>query len=362
MDWADLTMPGRMRAWMVEPNRLDNVLGELTGVKWDAGSIEAGYYTDTRTTAKIVVLDGNWDYRSWIRLTYETEEYSAEVGTYVVTNDPKELKNGNGDLSLAMNSVLWTLAQEESDTAWSIDKGVHTSTLLKRLFEKCGVAYNLAGLKEYCSTQPYTMKYDEKILKWLFDITNYTGNRPDVNGHGTICVAERIAPANIPQAFVFDLEDPRGLVKDGIHRESDWLTTPGRVIVRHQVGSGDNAELIVAHADVSSSNHASYAYRGYLMTKSKNVTDLSPETYEQAQKIADEYLVEQGTPLVEWTFSTAALPIWEGSGVTLLPHDVAYKGARKCFVKSLSITDLHLNRPTMRISAKECASGDKGDE
>ncbi len=98
------------------------------------------------------------------------------------------------------------------------------------------------------------------------------------------------------------------------------------------------------------------------MTKAENVADLNPETYEQAQKLADQRLARQGSALTEWTFSTPALPIWAGSGITLLPHDAAFKGARRCFVKSLSMTDLHLNRPTMKLTLKECASGDKGDE
>lgn len=360
MDWKDLTAPGRMRAWMVEPNRLNHVLGELKGVKWDACSIEANYYTDTRTTAKLIVHDGNWDGRAWIRLTWETTDMYIPVGTYIVTNDPADYQYGRWSYELTLNSILWGLAQEKSSAPWTIAKGAYTSTCLKKLFNYIGHAYTDNGLKEYRAERSFTLERGKSVLDWLFAIANYTGNRVDVTGNGVVVFTKRVLPENISQGWILDLQDQRGLVKDGVHRETDRLTTPGRVVIHHQVGSGDDAQDIVAYADAKGS--ASYANRGYLMVDYQSVSDMSPETYAQALKLAQESIKAQSKTQIEWTLSIASLPIWEGSGVTLMPHDAWYAGSRRCFVKSLEMTDLHLNRPTMKLALKECASGDKGDE
>lgn len=360
MDWKDLTIPGRMRAWMVEPNRLGNVLGELTGVQWDACSIECGYYIDTRTTAKLVVHDGNWDGRAWIRLTWETTDATIVIGTYVVTDEPCDSEYGRDCYELSLNSVLFALSQEFDDNPWTISKGAYTSACLKRLFNKIGHAYSDANLKEYRAEKSYVLERGKSVLDWLFDIADHTGNRVDVNGYGVVTFSRRIAPQSIPQKFILDIKDERGLIKGGLHRDTDRLNTPGRVVIHHQVGSGDNAKDIVAHADAKGS--ASYSYRGYLKVDFQSVSDMSPETYAQALKLAQQSIKEQGVQQIEWSFPIVALPIWEGTGVTLLPHNTWYTGARKCFVKSIEMSDLNLNRPTMNLTLKECASGDKGDE
>lgn len=362
MDWADLTKPGRMRAWYVEPNRLDHVLGEMRGVKWDACSVECGYYVDTRTTAKLVVRDTDWDWRSWIRLTYETDEGMTEIGTYIVTDDPATYEKGRWETQLSLNSVLWGLSQEKAYGALSIAKGATTAQTLRRIFGYCACAYSISGLKEYTASRVFTLERGKSMLEWLFAVANYTGNRVDVTGHGVVTVRRRVMPADIPQALTLDLEDPRGLALDRVGRKSDWLTTPGRVVVHHQAGSGDDAKDIVGVATVADSHNASFASRGYLMTEYESVSDMSPETKAQADYLAKQKLGELSVNLTEWECETVYLPIWAGTGVTLLPHDYVYQGARKCFVKSLSMSDLHLNRPTLKLTLKQCFSGDKGDE
>ena len=357
MDWYDVTAPGRMRAFMVEPNRLDNTLGELTGVKWDSCSVEAGYYMDTRTTAKLVLDDGNWDGRAWVRLVYETEEGQSEIGTYIVVDDPTDDSTGRSECQLSLNSVLFALSRRPAEVPWTIGQGATATRTLSKLLEWYGCDYSLRGLKEYTAAKAYTFERGKSVLSWLFAIANNTGNRVDVTGHGTVTVSERVSPASIPQAFTLDRSDPRGLVIGGVHRESDHLTTPGRVVVHHQTSDGKD---IVAYADAT--GEASPSNRGYLVSIFQSVSDLSPETYSQALRLAKEKLSKQGTALTEWTVSVPYLPVWEGTGITFLPNDAAFAGARKCFVKSLSMTDLHLNRPTMQLTLKECASGDKGDE
>ena len=362
MDWRDLTKRGRMRAWYVEPNSLDNVVGEVQGVKWDACSVEHGYYTDTRTTAKLVAHDPQWDWRSWIRITYETDDYEADIGTYIVTDDPATHDKGRWEYQFALNSVLWGLSQEKAYGALTIAKGATTAKTLKRIFGYCGCAYSIDGLKEYTASRIFTLPRGKSMLEWLFSVANYTGNRVNVTGHGVVTVKKRTLPKDISQAVTLDIEDPRGLVIGQIGRKSDWLTTPGRVIVHHQAGSGDEARDIVGVATVASSHHASFANRGYIMTEYESVSDMSPETQEQAEYLAKQALKERSATLTEWEASVPFLPIKAGTGVTLLPHDYAYKGERKCFVKSISISDMHLNRPTMKLTLKECSSGDKGDE
>lgn len=363
MEWYDLRVPGRMRAWLVEPRHPGNVLGELEGVKWDACSIECGYYIDLRTTAKLVVQDGDWegrwDGRAWIRLTYEVGDYETNVGTYIVVEDPYEQKNGRFEWTLSLKSVLHGLAVYKPEQPLTIKQGTYASTLLKKMFDYTGYPYSLAGLKEYRAERTFVLERGKSGLEWLFSVANYTGNRVDVTGAGIVTVGQRVPPAQIPQKFNLDLLDPRGLVIDGLTHSNDRLSTPGRVVIHHQVGSGDSAKDIVAYADASGS--ASYAYRGYLSVDYQSVSDMSPETYQRALQLAKERLKEQSVTQEEWAFSIPSLPVWAGTGITLWPHDAYYKGGRKCFVKSASISGLHLNRPTMRLTLKECASGDKGD-
>ena len=354
MDWYDLRVPGRMRAHMVEPRHPDNILGELTGVKWDECSITWGYELDVRTTAKLVLQDGNWDGRAWIRLTYETGDYKAALGTYIVKDDRKTDKHRRVRQELSLYSVLKALAEYKHHAKIVVTKGSYCSTLLKKMFEYIGYQYSLSGLKEFRAERQYllTIGDDMNYLNWLFKICNETGNRIDVTGTGTITVSKKRAPGEIPQVLELDVSDERGMIADGITVKSNYLTVPGRVVVHHQVGSGKSATDIVAYADAD--GKASYAYRGYLPVKFVSVSDMSPETYQQALKLAQEYLSGASASETEHSMTVPFLPICEGSGVTYWPRDAATMGKRTCFVTEINMTNLHLNRPDMRITLREC--------
>lgn len=386
IDWRDQTHRHRVLYQMVSQTNLDDVWGELEGVDPSGSSIEAAYYTDTRTSGKLKVYGEGWVRGSFIRIIDEIPDlnYRNVLGTYIVTNDDAQLEGGMWCYELELHSMLKGLSEDRLTQPWAIAKGASALDCLKGVLLGSGmhsmrkvlgvldkpsdahVEVDDSLAEDVRATTAQIMQAGRSRLECLFALASMSHNRIDVDPYGHIVVSRRVNPGNKSPKFRIDLEDERGVSMYGtLSRSSDWLELPNVVAIEHKYTdkSGEKSEqrTIYGEARLSSSHARSTAKRGYSVVSFESAKEMAPKTPQRAHEMAKQRLNEQSTELVEWELQTVYLPIWEGDVVELVVHDgeKSYQGVRKCLVKRVEI---ELQYMTMRLTLKETASGDKGDE
>lgn len=367
IDWRDQTRRDVLTFQMVSPTNVDLTYGELDGVDLSGSSLTAGYYTDTRTSGKLRVAGDNWVRGSMIRVIHEVPEWGwrRELGTYLVTDDGATREHGEWVYELTLHSRLYGLSTDKHPRTWTIAKRARALKAMQDSLKAAGCPYVLHGPRDKTYGGAKVVESGTTRLAALFDIANTSGNRLDVDGHGRVTISPNISPSSRAASHVIDLRDERGVAEDGISRTTDWLEMADVAVVSHKYSSRQGGKSVEREltgiARVSGSTHQAHAKRGYTVTNFKSVSDMSPETSARAQALANEALKKEQRELVEWQLTSMYLPVWEGDVVQLNVYDGLpdYRGQRKCLVKAL---DLELEHMTMKLTLKEAASGDKGDE
>lgn len=364
IDWRDQRRIGKVRVMMVSPANLEDVYGELEGVDLSGSSLSAGYYTDTRTNGKLSVVGDGWVRGSFLRISYEIPEwsYTRDLGTYLVIDDGAEHRNGIWHYTLELQSMLYALVTEKAKQPWTIAKNARIKNVMHQILDGAKRPYLDHEANDYVVSSPIVMESGKSLLERLYALASPSSNRIDVDGRGYVTLSPYIAPAKKVPLFELDLEDSRGVVKNGLTRTTDWLKMPTEAAVAYKYSETVNGKTVEkeidAWATVSADNHSSRVIRGYTVTDFHTVSEMNPATQAEAQRLANLYLKGDSIEQVEWNLTSKYLPIWEGDVVDLIVHDGldAYRGRRRCLVKSV---DLDLRYMDMTLTLKETASGDE---
>ena len=363
IDWRDQTRVDRLSFEMVNPTAIDQSYGFLEGVDLTASSLTAGYYTDTRTSGSLRVVDSNWVRGSMIRVIHEVEEwgYRRELGTYIVTDDHNERENGAWVTELTLNSRLFGLSTDQHVRTWTIAKNARVLKAMEQSLTSATCPYQTLSANDKAFKEAKVVEPGTTRLAALYDLCSTANDRLDVDGHGRVTISPYFNPSAKSPLFRIDLADTRGIALDGLSRDTDWLQMASVAAVNYRYTEGKNQKEIVGVARVDGNAHQSQANRGYAVSSFQSLSEMSPKTSARAQALAQEALKKEKRELIEWSLSTTYIPVWEGDVVELWVHDgdPDYQGVRKCLVKSL---DLELEHMTMKLTLKETSSGDKGDE
>lgn len=368
MDWKDLTRRGELHAYLVSPNNIDVVEDEMLGVDWSSLKISGAYYSDSRISGSIRTHYSNWNpddaHTPFVRIVYEIPEwdYKRELGTFIVRNDPQEIAEGTHRTDLELQSMLYALSLEYPERKKALTPGALVSTAMKSELDDAGLAYVLDDINEYQMNGLAILENSKSRLARMFTLTEMSNNRIDVDTHGRIRLSRYILPNDRTATERIDLNDPHGVVKDGVKRTSNYLQQPSEAVIVYKWTETENGESveheITAKATVRAGDHASVGSRGYTITDFQQVNDLSPRTGERAQQLAAEKLKKQMATKIEWQIQTTFLPLWTGDVVELyVPFGAdQYQGVRKCLVKNIELTGEYLD---MTLTLKETAGGDE---
>lgn len=330
---------------MVDPHNLDIERGELTNLILSGCSISYGYYTDTRVSAKIETLGSNYIDGSWLRIRLISGDYSAELGTFVLQDDPEvEEKNGGETYTYDLQSVLWSLSKDMCIGHFAIGEGSYALDVFDRICNTCGrTSLKKAGTRNYRYTASRVYDIAETYQTILFDACEASNNRLDVDGHGRITIEPYFAPSQITPAWTIDADDSRTLLlSSGITTTSDSHNVIGRAIVVYK--SGDTE--ITAIADRASTSPYSSAQRGYMISNKYQIDSLTPETTAAAQALAEKYLSESEESVTA-KVSMLYFPCKCGETMYLIRD-----GTRTKYLIQ-SIDPLNLKDMTMEMTVKE---------
>jgi hypothetical protein len=354
-----------MRAFMVSPTSLDMTLGELTGVDWASTTISAGYYTTTRSSASMKLVNGNWQRNTFVRFVYEIPEwdYRTELGTFLVSNDNATFQNGAWVTTLELHSLLFALDAEIAPESSLIQTDTSVFTPIKHELELARREYSFVSPNDYRFTNPTVLEGGNSRLTRLMNMCKMSNNRIDVDGHGRIILSNYVLPASKTPCFNLSLEDGRGIVFDGVGRSTNWLSIPNQAAVAYRFSAKDEEgntydDEIVAVVSVSVNSPNGANNRGYNITHYEEVSDMTPPTHARAQEIAQQNLADNSRELTEWDLKCKYIPVWEGDVITLdIPSGLAeYSGRRHCLVKNVELSGPYWD---MSLTLKETSSGDE---
>lgn len=365
MDWLDQNRADRIDVFMVPPTNLDDSYGLLEGVDLSQSSIEASYYSDTRTSGSITVHGDGWIRGSFLRIVHSVPAWgwSRELGTYIVSDESPVRENGGWTRRLTLQSILYGLGTDKAPRPWVLGEGALRNDAMRGILKQCNRPFIESGAYDMRFPSTSILESGKSRLEHLYSLCSMEPkNRLDVDPHGTVVYPQYTAPSSKASSFELDLLDPRGIVEDGVSLTADFISRPNRVAVVYRYsekGEGKDAETVQleigAHAD--STGASSPSSRGYTVTDFRVLDELTPTTDRKAQEIAEKYLAESKEK-VEWQLKCRYLPLWEGDVVDLVVPDGDYAGRRKCLVKELR---LDLGSMHMDLDLKETASGDEED-
>lgn len=398
IDWKRTDVTHVLTAQMVSQTNLGATVGTLEGVDWASSNIEAAYYTDLRTSGKLVVIGDGWVRGSFIRIIHSIPEFGFKetLGTYVVTDDDAELENGVWRYELELQSTLVMLKDDLLKDPWPIKKGSKALKAMKDVLGSSGAHSMRSALADFGGAEGSSavtiddsladdvpastaliMESGKSRLECFFALCSMSQNRIDVKPDGYIAVRRRVRHSSKAPKFRFDLEDPRGTVVDGsVSRSTDWLSVPDTIIVEHSFdvevedGTYDRKttdkdgtvhpkgskkykteqRTIRAVAKTPTGPH-SVKKRGYSIAEVQQVENVVPHTLARASQVAAE-LVKNASQHTTWEIDTTYVPLWEGDVVELVVHDGVkeYRGVRKCLVQNV---DIDLGSMLMSLTLKE---------
>jgi len=344
-DWKDPRNDIELRAWEIDPWNLNVVRSEITGLIPASCSIDTGYYSDTRASAKICALDFEIEDGSWIRLALEVPNtgYTEELFTGPVASIQTTEVADSQKTVWEAQSAVWAISEDMQASHWTVGKGSSASSVINKVCSAVGKSYLFSGFHEYTFGQTVTYEVDDSFANILFDVCDRSSNRMDVDGHGRLVFSRYYAPSARSADWTLDERDARSLIVDVGDEEDSPGDAYGRAIVICKNGDKE----VLGQANVSATHRASSQKRGYLRSKVYTESDLSPATAARASSKAREYLADICTTKRELTITCMWFPVCAGDMLRLVRLDGS---KRDWLVQSVSCD---LSAWTKKLTLKE---------
>lgn len=368
-DWRDQRHTGRIIVEMVSPTALDGTIGTLGGVALSGCSVDANYFSKSRTSAKVSYVGGGWQRNSAVRIHYLVDEwgYSTVIGTYLVTSDDGSWSDGAWHGELTCQSMLWALTQKKLAAPLVVRKGQTAKSAIQSLLSS-----DLRKWQDYTGDGGFVLA-DDKIyesgktyMDVCADLASAANIRLDVNASGVVTLRTWTLPAYATPTFELSSTDPRGVMHDGVSRSSDYAGLPSEVAISckysvevekwegeyyksdsngHKKGekkykkTNEQRELD-GYAKLSSGPR-SEGVRGFAVTDYRTLNDdeMPTKTQEEIDRRAGVALTHLPGETETWTVTTQYFPVWEGDvGWLSIPAEDGTGTQRtKVLVRALSL-------------------------
>lgn len=370
VDWNDQKLKHVLKFEQVSPTSLSKTLGTLDGVILSESSITAGYYTDARCQATIVLHNGNWKRGAYIRITdtVPEENWRRVLGTFVVTNDDARYEKGAWKTTLTCYSLIWTLSQDYRSSALRIKKRGSASSALKSICKTSRCACKDTGPEVFYKSEK-VFPVGTTQLERIFEICDATQRRLDVAPDGTILFEKYKSRSSQSPKFTLNYAEANSLMHDDFARSSNLLELPDTAVVyyswtetkkkgdeskeiKHDV-TGEYSRTITTEAGTRPFRVAVYKQM------SNNEQGVEEYTSKELSKEAKRYL-ESYKERIKWTGTIQYLPIWEGDVLTLILPDryASYSGKQKVFVQEMT---LRLDTMQIQVTLRSTKSGNEND-
>lgn len=359
MNWSDARLAHDVKFYMVDPNNLDNIRGELNNVVLANSTLTYGYDTDTRVSGSIDTVESNYIDNSWIRIVDSIPEvqYEKTLATLIVANiSDGGLQNGMRVNTLELQSGIWGIKENYLIAPYAVGRGASVLTVLKNLLKTATMSSDEAVSKYLIQSDANDKKFTSAVVyeagesyyDIISNICSFSGNRMEVNEYGQITIVPYISPDKRTVSWSISYNDPDSIIlDDGIQVENNVWDMEGRVIVT--MNSGNNKQ-VYAYCDMPSDSKANNKLRGFIKAK---VYSESPDganqtaTNEMALKKAKEY-VANNEVYNTYSLSTMYIPCVPGE---ILVFKDEKEAQHTCAIQN--VDDVNLQEWTVSLTLKE---------
>lgn len=351
IDWRDQGRVDQITAYMVSPKSLTGTDGQLDSIRYSGCSIDAGYYTQGRVSAKIQYEGDSWRRNRALRInhlyTLNGRSQTNDLGTFLVTRDDGDFEGGRWVGDLTCQSMLWALTKRKLARPLTVKKGRRVKETIKTLLSDCGRQYTDLTVTEHGTLgEDKVYESGKTYADVLDDLCEMGGMRLDVNGLGYVTIGEWVLPDLQTPVFELSVDDPRGVLHDSISRSSNFAELPSEVVIQckysekvqkedgvYKSDSGEHKKGDKKYKEVSeqreldaiakiSGGPSSEAERGFALTDFRTIEDkeLSPKTQAEIDRRARLALSNIAGECITWKVTTQYFPIWEGDvGYFVIP-------------------------------------------
>ncbi|EFV01862.1 hypothetical protein HMP0721_1256 [Pseudoramibacter alactolyticus ATCC 23263] len=283
--WKDPYFEPELHIYMIDPHNLEVIRGELFDV--EKIILTDGYYSDTKISGSLGTIADNYIGGSWLRIMVDGQGVATLGVQSIKTTQAPE---GGEAKTYDLQSVLWMLDTDIAYQLYTIGQNTQTRTAIVAVARACGKSVIFqAGSRDAIYTAAKIYERTDSYRSILADICNKANNQLGVDGYGHISVAAYVAPGDKTPAWSLDADDPRGIILSPGHEDSDSSGEAyNRTVVVAENPNSDGKPL-VASADAAVTSAISSAYRGWTRTNVHDVSDMSPFTQAQAQKLVGQY-------------------------------------------------------------------------
>lgn len=315
MDWLADGIQNTFSLELIDVNDLEQSYGWFDG-NVTGGKITEGYYADHRIAATLdvegITIADNQCVRIWHTATLGAEQYTHELGTFMVNTSSMTLERGIYTGTIDLESMLAKYSNDlrANDRAVSGKVVAFFYDVVRNAF---GVPQVNSGVPGDAQFSPWVWEFGDSVYSALQTAADACNARLDVDTHGRTILTPYTAPSQKDMTFTID-----GMVlTSGFTNEVGDIVN--RVVVEYQQNGKDDAgndlPAIFGSASVAE-NHPWHPNKiGRWYTKSYTESEPSDPTQTGINNLAQRYLND----------NLGRTSKWEGNGIWL-PYKVGEVG------------------------------------
>ena len=332
MRWDEVDHEWILDVTVVSQHDLSATISVLDGVDPSGCSVDEGYRTDTRASARVttVVPEGESDgyvvdARLRITLSVPSRGWSRELFTGYVTNVQEDVEDGSVTRVYELDSTLFGIAKDLIPWQVTCAAGASMLDAVRSLLDMARMPHSLDGAVDRRFGSAVCYERGDALLHMCYDLTGST-DRIDVDGHGRITVRPYKAPSQRAATRLIDDSDPTTLSIGAARRTSNAFERPGRGIVTasksEQGPDGKSKSVTIAGwYDSPPESETSSARRGYTIAAKRGYEGASEHpTQDELNTEARQFWRDSQNIGAEWRRDVLYQDLHEGDVVNFTPH------------------------------------------
>jgi len=311
-DWTKSGITDSFR-WVMCDNRTLAELGDMTG--FVDGRISASYEGDLKYSGSINVSSSNFTTGRLLRLYYtatlasEGKSTTICLGTFHTGNDNQRYIHGRytGTIELysmlktqtdskLLGSVTFTPGKSALNVWWQLHQGSGTKSIAL-----------VNGVKDANWKNEEIVDFGTQRLTALNKIADFLTAQVTVDANGHIVLVPYVAPASKPVNYSVP-SGSSSLVFEGVDVTVNRTDCVNRYGIRYEKTVDKKKVTIYGQARLAADNSYSFEKRGRFVDETETIQNMTPETKDRANAIAESRLKRFARGGVQYTFDSYYMP------------------------------------------------------
>ena len=323
-DWFKSGITDTYRLVMCD-NRTLKEIADLSG--FVDGRLSCAYEGDLKYSGTVNVSNSNFVTGRLLRLyhtaTLESEGKSITrcLGTFFTGNDEQQYIHGRYSGTIELYSMLKRFTDSKLTRPFTFGKDKSALGSYWALLQLEGAKnYGKRTVKDKKWKNAETVDFGESLLNALNRVAEFLDGQIGVDAQGYITLSPYVAPKDKPVSYTVK-SGTESVVFEGVDVTVDRTDVVNRFSVKYEKSSGKNKVTIYGTYSLGKDNTYSFEKRGRHVDETETLQNMSPETKQQAEKVAKNRLSKLAGGTVTYVFNSYALPIDIGQVIRFMYKD-----------------------------------------